>query len=54
MRISQRLPVVATVVAVALGLSACSGGDDGADAPRAKPTNCTNKIVHEDANRVSV
>lgn len=40
----------ATGLAVILGLSAC-GGDD---ATQAKPTNCTNKIVHEDAARVLV
>ncbi|GHJ08780.1 extracellular solute-binding protein [Micromonospora matsumotoense] len=54
MRTSKNLPAFVTAVAVVLGLSACSGGDDGAGASRAKPTNCTNKIVHEDATRVSV
>ena len=50
MRLSKRLPAVATAVVVVLGLAAC--GDD--DEARAKPTNCTNRIVHDAANRVSV
>lgn len=44
--------IVAPVVALALGLAACGGGGSGA--AQAKPTNCTNKIVHQDATRVSV
>ncbi|MBU8861660.1 MULTISPECIES: extracellular solute-binding protein [unclassified Micromonospora] len=51
---SKRLPAFVIAAAVVLGLPACSGGDGGADGPRAKPTNCTNKIVHEEASRVSV
>jgi ABC-type glycerol-3-phosphate transport system substrate-binding protein len=54
MRLRTTLSVVAPVV-LALGLAACGGGDDGGSGgTAAKPTNCTNKIVKEDAPRVLV
>ncbi|GIM93423.1 sugar ABC transporter substrate-binding protein [Paractinoplanes toevensis] len=55
MRLTKTLSVVAPVV-LALGLAACSGGGDdgGSGGTAAKPTNCTNKIVKEDAPRVLV
>jgi multiple sugar transport system substrate-binding protein len=55
MRLGKRLPIVASVLTIALGLTACSGGDDeGGGGTAAKPTNCTNKIVNEQAKRVLV
>jgi multiple sugar transport system substrate-binding protein len=53
MRISKFLTIAGTVWLVA-ALAACGGGKDNSPAGRPKPTNCTNKIVHEDATRVSV
>ena len=56
MRLKTTLSIVAPVV-LALGLAACSGGDDdggGSGGTAAKPTNCTNKTVKEDAPRVLV
>src|SRR4051795_6744088 len=53
MRTKTVISVVAPVV-LALSLAACSGGDDKGGGTAAKPTNCTNKIVHEDAPRVLV
>ncbi|GAA2637917.1 extracellular solute-binding protein [Paractinoplanes durhamensis] len=55
MRLKKTLSVVAPVV-LALGLAACSGSDDSGSSggTAAKPTNCTNKIVKEDAPRVLV
>ncbi|GAA0565818.1 sugar ABC transporter substrate-binding protein [Paractinoplanes ferrugineus] len=54
MRLKTTLSVVAPVV-LALGLAACGGGDDGkGGGTAAKPTNCTNKIVNQDAPRVLV
>ncbi len=56
MRFRTTLSVVAPVV-LALGLAACGGGDDsssGSGGTAAKATNCTNKIVHEDAKKVLV
>ncbi|MCO8277094.1 extracellular solute-binding protein [Actinoplanes sp. TRM 88003] len=56
-RIMRRFPIaLVTTLTVALGLSACSGGDDdsGGGGTAAKPTNCTNKVVHEEAPRVLV
>jgi multiple sugar transport system substrate-binding protein len=49
--LSAAIPLVLT-----LGLTACGGSDDdkGGGGTAAKPTNCTNKIVHEDAKRVLV
>lgn len=48
--LSAAIPVV-----LGLGLAACGGGDDkGSGGTAAKPANCTNKIVHEDAKRVLV
>ena len=52
MRLRNSLSVLAVGLTLVTGLSACSGDGDGA--ARGKPTNCTNKIVHEDATRVSV
>jgi ABC-type glycerol-3-phosphate transport system substrate-binding protein len=49
--IIRRLSIVTSVLAVLAGLTAC-GDDESKDRP--KPTNCTNKVVHEDATRVSV
>jgi multiple sugar transport system substrate-binding protein len=48
--------VAAVAGALALGLAACGGGSSGGDtaSSKPKPTNCTNKIVHPDAARVSV
>jgi len=56
MRFRTTLSVMAPVV-LALGLAACGGGDDssgGSGGTAAKATNCTNKIVHEDAKKVLV
>jgi ABC-type glycerol-3-phosphate transport system substrate-binding protein len=54
MRIRRSISVVTPLV-LALGLAACGGADDGGGGgAAAKPTNCTNKIVHEDAKRVLV
>jgi multiple sugar transport system substrate-binding protein len=54
MRISRMMTIAGTVSLVA-ALAACGGGKGGgSSASRPKPTNCTNKIVHEDATRVSV
>jgi multiple sugar transport system substrate-binding protein len=48
--LSAAIPLV-----LGLGLAACGGGDDkDSGGTAAKPTNCTNKIVHEDAKRVLV
>ena len=49
----RRLVIVMPVLSLVLGVAACSGGDDGGGTS-AKPTNCTNKIVHPDATAVSV
>jgi multiple sugar transport system substrate-binding protein len=46
-------PVV-PAVALALGLAACGGGGSGGSAAKARPTNCTNKVVHANAPLVSV
>ncbi|MEV0344760.1 extracellular solute-binding protein [Nonomuraea sp. NPDC050680] len=44
-----------SISSIALGAAACgSGGDGGDTAAKAKPTNCTNKIVRPDAARVTV
>jgi len=52
----RRSILFVTPLVLALGVTAaCSGGDDkGGGGTAAKPTNCTNKIVHEDAKRVLV
>ncbi|MBT2521140.1 hypothetical protein J7E80_09115, partial [Arthrobacter sp. ISL-28] len=42
-----------SVAALAATLAGCSGGGDAAGAG-ANSTNCTNKIVHADAPKVSV
>jgi multiple sugar transport system substrate-binding protein len=47
----RRLAVAASALSLA-GVAACGGSDGGTTS--AKPTNCTNKIVHADAPRVSV
>jgi multiple sugar transport system substrate-binding protein len=54
MRITRirRLAVTASALSLAAGVAACGGG--GSSTATAKPTNCTNKIVHADATRVSV
>jgi multiple sugar transport system substrate-binding protein len=49
----RRLVIAMPVLSLALGVAACSGGDDSGGTS-AKPTNCTNKIVHPDATAVSV
>jgi multiple sugar transport system substrate-binding protein len=50
MRSSKSLSIVAAgLTVVALGVAGC-----GDDKTASKPTNCTNKIVHEEANRVLV
>src|SRR3954454_22402642 len=50
MRSSKSLSIVAAGLTVAaLGVSGCGG-----DKTQSKPTNCTNKVVHEDATRVLV
>src|SRR3954454_1683847 len=50
MRSSKSLSIVAAGLTVAaLGVSGCGG-----DKTQSKPTNCTNKVVHEDATRVTV
>jgi ABC-type glycerol-3-phosphate transport system substrate-binding protein len=55
MRFGRSLPIVASVLTISLGLSACGGDDDkGSGGTAAKPTNCTNKIVNESAKRVLV
>ena len=57
MRLGKRLPIVASVLTIALGLTACGGGDDKKDSgggTAAAATNCTNKIVHADAKKVLV
>jgi multiple sugar transport system substrate-binding protein len=47
--------VTMSISTIALGAAACgSGGDSGDASAKAKPTSCTNKIVHADAARVSV
>jgi multiple sugar transport system substrate-binding protein len=44
-----------SAVAIAATLAACGGGGGGGGGTaNAKPTNCTNKIVHKDAPAVSV
>ena len=48
----RRLAVTASALSLAAGVAACGGGGGGSS--NAKPTNCTNKIVHADAPRVSV
>jgi multiple sugar transport system substrate-binding protein len=56
MRFRTTFSLMAPVV-LALGLAACGGGDDssgGGGGTAAKATNCTNKIVHEDAKKVLV
>jgi len=56
MRFRTTLSIVAPVV-LALGLAACGGGDGsagGSGGTAAEATNCTNKIVHEDAKKVLV
>ncbi|MCY1144373.1 extracellular solute-binding protein [Actinoplanes sp. Pm04-4] len=53
----RRIPVaLLATFTLALGLSACGSDDDGGGSggTAAKPTNCTNKIVKEDAPRVLV
>lgn len=56
MRLGKRLPIVASVLTIVLGLTACGGGDakDAGSGAAAAPTNCTNKIVHDDAKKVLV
>ena len=51
----KRKAIAAALSAAALAatLSSCSGGADGASGG-ANTTNCTNKIVHQDAPKVSV
>jgi multiple sugar transport system substrate-binding protein len=48
----RRIPIAILTLTLALGVTAC--GDDGDGETRAQPTNCTNKIVHEQAPRVSL
>ncbi|MEV0150709.1 MULTISPECIES: extracellular solute-binding protein [unclassified Nonomuraea] len=45
-----------SISTIAFGAAACGGDGDsgGGTTAKAKPTNCTNKIVHADAPRVSV
>ncbi|GIE99362.1 ABC transporter substrate-binding protein [Paractinoplanes rishiriensis] len=51
----RRLPVVVSVLTLALGLAACGGDDDkGSGGTAAAPTNCTNKIVNANAKKVLV
>jgi multiple sugar transport system substrate-binding protein len=49
----RRLIIAMPVLSLVLGVAACSGGDEGGGTS-AKPTNCTNKIVHPEAKAVSV
>ena len=55
-RTRKPVAAAASLVALALTLAACGGssGGGGKAAGAAKPTNCTNKVVHKDAPLVSV
>ena len=52
--LTRRLVIAMPILSLALAAGACSGGDDSGGGTSAKPTNCTNKIVHADAPAVSV